>query len=274
MGHPPDGALETRDIPAHAAWRAIGGGLAESLRPGRWVSMPIKHSLWSVGNPPKQLSEGQLPSELMLHEMIKAAPELLSPDWMLIGSEVPSHGGRLDLLAVAPDGSLVLIELKRGRTPREVVAQAGLRLMGRGTTGRRDRSDLPRVAGRSLAGDFEERFRRPLVDEELNAAHEIVIVAAELDPATERIVQYLNRHGIGINVLFFRVFEHRRWTAAQPRLAGRPRRHPSRQAAQLTGSPGTASTTSATARTPPRPGRRPASTASSLQAAGPGTRAR
>ena len=52
--------------------------------------MPIKHSLWSVSTPPRQLSEGQLPSELMLHQMIKAAPELLSPDWMLIGSEVPS----------------------------------------------------------------------------------------------------------------------------------------------------------------------------------------
>ena len=46
------------------------------------------------------------------------------------------------------------------------------------------------------------------MDEELNANHELVIVASELDAATERIVQYLNRHGIGINVLFFRVFEH------------------------------------------------------------------
>ena len=33
---------------------------------------------------------------------------------MLIGQqEVTSHGGRIDLLAIAPDGALVLIELKR-----------------------------------------------------------------------------------------------------------------------------------------------------------------
>jgi RecB family endonuclease NucS len=44
---------------------------------------------------------------------------------MLIGrQESTGMGGRIDLLGVAPDGALVLIELKRDRTPREVVAQA------------------------------------------------------------------------------------------------------------------------------------------------------
>ncbi|HEX3446497.1 MAG TPA: hypothetical protein VHS80_17415 [Chthoniobacterales bacterium] len=38
--------------------------------------------------------------------------------------EDTGRGGRIDLLGIAPDGALVLIELKRSRTPREVVAQA------------------------------------------------------------------------------------------------------------------------------------------------------
>ena len=63
--------------------------------------------------------------EQTLEEMIIAAPRLLSDDWMLIGrQEDTGFGGRIDLLAIAPDGSLILIELKRNRTPREVVAQA------------------------------------------------------------------------------------------------------------------------------------------------------
>jgi hypothetical protein len=44
---------------------------------------------------------------------------------MLIGrQEDTGFGGRIDLLAIAPAGSRVLIELKRDSTPREVVAQA------------------------------------------------------------------------------------------------------------------------------------------------------
>lgn len=57
--------------------------------------------------------------------MIVAKPEILSDEWMLIGrQEITQDAGRIDLLAIVPDGSLVLIEIKRDRTPREVVAQA------------------------------------------------------------------------------------------------------------------------------------------------------
>ena len=85
--------------------------------------MPIKHAIWTVGTTPAPLALGRLASEQQLEEMIVADPAILSPEWMLIGrQEITPFAGRLDLLAIAPDASLVLIELKRDKTPREIVA--------------------------------------------------------------------------------------------------------------------------------------------------------
>src|SRR2546426_4819075 len=87
--------------------------------------MPIRTALWKVAPQPQPLAESSLSKEQMLEAMIVAAPRLLSDEWMLIGrQEDTGFGGRIDLLAIAPDGALVLIELKRDRTPRDVVAQA------------------------------------------------------------------------------------------------------------------------------------------------------
>src|SRR5688572_7242076 len=87
--------------------------------------MPVRVALWKVGTQPALLAEAALAKEQLLEDMIVADPRLLSDEWMLIGRQEPTgYGGRIDLLAVAPDASLVLIELKRDRTPREVVAQA------------------------------------------------------------------------------------------------------------------------------------------------------
>lgn len=173
--------------------------------------MPISHAVWTVGQAPREVPQGILPSEQLLEEMIIAQPRILSSEWMLIGRQVDTgYGGRLDLLAIAPDGSLVLVELKRDRTPREVVAQA---LDYASWVEQQDADDIAAIygrfqAGRSLSQDFRARFGQPLDEDTLNDSHQIVIVAATLDPSSERIVNYLNDRGLAINVLFFQVFNH------------------------------------------------------------------
>ena len=141
--------------------------------------------------------------------MIVEAPLLVSNEWMIIGQqEDTGFGGRIDLLALAPDGSLVLLELKRDRTPREVVAQA---IDYAVWVEKLRPEDIAAVFGRfapgkSLAEEFQRRFGQPLDEDGLNQNHQIIIVAGSIDESTERIVNYLSDRDIPINVLCFQVF--------------------------------------------------------------------
>lgn len=171
--------------------------------------MPIRNTVWTVSAQPQPLLESRLPSERVLEDMIVAAPRILSDEWMLMGrQERTGSGGVIDLLAVAPDGALVLIELKRDRTPREVVAQAiDYAVWVEGLEAEDIAAVYNRFApGRDLAADFQARFGQPLDEDTLNDSHQIVIVATHLDEGSERIVAYLNKRDIAINVLCFQVF--------------------------------------------------------------------
>lgn len=173
--------------------------------------MPVKHAIWQVGASPQPLSASALDSEQQLEDMIVRSPEILSDQWMLIGQqEQTGLGGRIDLLAIAPDASLVLIELKRNRTPREIVAQA---LDYASWVDRLEADQIVRIyqrfsGGGNLGEAFRQHFNTELDEDSLNQSHQIILVASELDGPTERIIGYLNERDIAINVLFFQVFRH------------------------------------------------------------------
>jgi hypothetical protein len=171
--------------------------------------MPISHAIWKVGSPPPRLQDDSLATEKILEDMIVSDPRILSDDWMLIGrQEDTGRGGQVDLLGIAPDGTLVLIELKRDRTPREVVAQA---LDYAGWVEELSGEQIAQIFGRFSRGknfqsEFKKRFGVEIDDDSLNQNHQVVIVASSLDDRTERIVRYLNDREIPINILFFQVF--------------------------------------------------------------------
>ncbi len=174
--------------------------------------MPVCHSIWKVSTRPEELKRSSLALEQDLQTMIFADCRIVSDHWMLIGNEEKTpyeapYGGRVDLLALAPDSSIILIELKRNKTPREVIAQA----LDYATWVETLEPEYVRSIyfrfkpGSSLDDDFRSRFGQPL-DEEGLKKHQIVIVAASLDDSSERIVTYLNQRKVPINVICFQVF--------------------------------------------------------------------
>jgi hypothetical protein len=172
--------------------------------------MPIKQAIWSVGQNPKPLSSSELSSEKILEDMIENDISILSDNWMLIGrQEQTPFGGITDLIAIDPNGDLVLIELKRHKTPREIVAQSldYASWVEQLSTDKVAQIYLRYSNGGSLSEAFRHRFDTELDEESLNSSHQIILVAAELDDATERIIRYLNDRDIAINVIFFQVFQ-------------------------------------------------------------------
>jgi hypothetical protein len=171
--------------------------------------MPIQHSIWIVGDKPVALAPSSLKDEMTLENMIETDPAILAEEWLIIGRQIhTSHNGYIDLLAIAPDGSLVVIELKRDKTPRDVVSQA---IDYASWVETLEAEQIKGIYSNyrpqdDLASAFERRFKQQLLEENLNQSHQIVVVAAELDPSTERIISYLNERSLAINALFFEVF--------------------------------------------------------------------
>ena len=160
------------------------------------------------GNRLVELPLGNLDSEERLEDWIYADASLLGMELLMLGRQVVNpHGGRIDLLALDEEGNTVVLELKRGRTPREVVAQV---LDYASWVQGLSYDDLDRICKKhrdtALATAFRARFDHSL-PETVNDDHQLVIVASELDDSSERIVTYLaEERGLSINVVFFNVF--------------------------------------------------------------------
>jgi hypothetical protein len=127
---------------------------------------------------------------------------------MTIGRQVESpHGGRLDILALDRTGDLIVIEIKRGRPPREAVAQALDYASWASKLAAADVIDLyRRHNARELPDDFHRQFGVTL-PEALGSRHRVILLAVELGEPVRRMVSYLaNDMGLPINAANFQLF--------------------------------------------------------------------
>ena len=152
---------------------------------------------------------GKLADENIIHNWIAERPELSGLELLIIGREVVAPDrGRIDLLGIDEDGNLAIVELKRDRTPREVIAQVLDYASWISTLSTREIHDIAlRYLKNDLELAFKEKFEMPL-PETLNESHTMVIIASKFDPSSQRIVRYLSEtYDIAINTAFFSVFE-------------------------------------------------------------------
>ena len=179
--------------------------------------MPIEVGIWRMGGIPERIDFSKMENEKRLEDVLGSDISILDENWLLIGRQVPTDYGKfIDLLALDREGHLVVIELKKDRTPREVVAQ--LLDYGSWIKGISE-DDIATIFEKyvikyetslndqSLDEVFCNKFGIDEMPDSLNDSHELVIVAAFLDDSTERIISYLTDFGVAINAVFFRFFK-------------------------------------------------------------------
>lgn len=173
--------------------------------------MPIEVAIWDItAGSIDRLPYDVIDSENKLETILRKDIKIISDDLLVIGNQIAtSYGKFIDILAVNSEGELSVIELKKNKTPRDVVAQT---LDYASWVQNLSHKDILEIfkdynQGKSFEVAFSEQFKTD-PPEELNQEHDILIVSAEMDSETERIINYLSdNYNVPINAVFFRYFE-------------------------------------------------------------------
>ncbi len=170
--------------------------------------------LWQiVESGPSRLVAAELEAERDLETWIERDPALLEQGLVIVGRQIRLEAGPLDLLAIDPQGRWVLIEIKRERLRREVIAQAIdyasclSRLDPAWLRSQCDAYLRTRNTGAVLDEILEQRGGS-VGNEEDGREVIIYLVGAGYDPGLERMVGYLSdRAELSVRMVTFSVFK-------------------------------------------------------------------
>jgi hypothetical protein len=144
--------------------------------------MPEEVRLWKIqgGDTLCEITRSSLDLEARLEMWLERDISVLSPGLLVIGRQVETDfGGFIDLLCLDCAGDVVVVELKRDKTPREITAQ----ILDYGSW---------------IKGLSNERI----------TAIGLLIVASHIDASSERIIKYLSdTYGVNINAATFQYFK-------------------------------------------------------------------
>ena len=172
--------------------------------------MPIEVGIWKVTDSKvDRIQFSPLESQTKLENILEKDISIISEDVLVIGRQIATdHGKFIDILGLTVEENVFMYGIKKHQTPREVAAQvidyaSWVQLLSYDDIVKR----YEHKNNSSLEEAFENKFKTGLPDE-LNNSHRMIIVCAELDQGTERIVNYLSTNfNVPINAVYFRYFK-------------------------------------------------------------------
>lgn len=158
-----------------------------------------------------EIKKSKLDFESRLEKWIEEDISIISHDLIVIGRQIETDfGGVIDLLCLDSTGDVVIIELKREKTPRDITAQV---LDYASWVRDLSNEHISEIANKYLGTNetldksFKKKFDEEL-PEILNESHKMLVVASEIDESTERIIKYLSdSYGAAINAISFQYFK-------------------------------------------------------------------
>jgi hypothetical protein len=169
--------------------------------------------LWEITDEDSltEVKQEKLNLEERIENWLENDISIISDDLLVIGRQVEtSFGGIIDILCLDSNGDVVIIELKRDKTPRDITAQ----VMDYGSWVKdlsfEKITDLGNIYFKD--GGIKEAYRKKYGEEYpevINESHKMLVVASVIDSSTERIIKYLSEtYGVAINAITFNYFKN------------------------------------------------------------------
>ena len=139
-----------------------------------------------------------------LEPWIASQPDIVSADLLIVGRQVQTRSGPIDLLGIDSSGNTVIIELKRDQLPRECLAQAiDYASDVAGWTVEHLGEISAAYLNKPLLVAFGEAF--PDADIEnltINSAQRIVLVGFAIESSLERMIEWLSdTYSVNVNAV-------------------------------------------------------------------------
>ena len=166
--------------------------------------------LWKIsGNKLHEIEKPKLDFEERLEEWLASDISIIASNLLVIGRQVETdYGGYIDLLCVDEKGDLIIIELKKDKTPREITAQV---IDYASWVQQLSPDKIQALAENYLHEGFEAAYNRTFgqeLPESLNQEHRMLVVGSEIDASSRRIINYLSEtYGVSINAVTFNYFK-------------------------------------------------------------------
>lgn len=142
-----------------------------------------------------------------LEKWLKTQPKILGDNIVIIGEQVQTKSGPLDYLAIDENGNTIIVELKRSKLPREVIAQSMDYASDVANWEIEKLSEIcMKFTGKNLEDTLIEKFENIELEElTINLNQRILLVGFGIQESLNRMIDWLsNKYDMSINAIILK----------------------------------------------------------------------